>query len=85
MPTTSRRRESRESVEEEPNSERINESGRRLLVIFGTKDEIVDPEAADAWAKDVPAARVVKLRGAGHSPQWERPREVTNLLLDFAR
>lgn len=76
---------SRESVEEEPNSERINESGKRLLVIFGTKDEIVEPEAADAWAEDVPGARVVKLRGAGHSPQWERPREVTNLLLDFAR
>ena len=77
--------EARESVEEEPNSERIDESGRRLLVIFGTKDEIVDPEAADAWAKDVPAARVIRLRGAGHSPQWERPREVTNLLLDYVR
>ena len=78
-------KESRDSVEEEPNSERINESGRRLLVIFGTKDEIVDPDAADAWAKDVPGARVVKLRGAGHSPLWERPREVTNLLLEYVR
>ena len=77
--------ESRESVEEEPNSERINESRRPLLVIFGTKDEIVDPEAADAWAEDVPGARVVKLRGAGHSPLWEHPREVTNLLLEYTR
>ena len=50
-----------------------------LLVIFGTQDEIVDPEAADGWAKDVPRARVVKMRGVGHSPQWERPRQVTEL------
>ena len=72
-------------VEDEPNSERIADSGKRLLVIFGTKDELVEPEAADAWAEDVPDARVVKMRGVGHSPHWERAREVTNLLLDYAR
>jgi pimeloyl-ACP methyl ester carboxylesterase len=76
---------SREFLEDRPNSERIKEAGIPLLVIFGAKDEIVDPEAADAWAKDVPSARVVKMRGVGHSPQWERPREVTQLLLDHAR
>ena len=74
-----------EFVEDQANSLRIKRSGKRLLVIFGTKDEIVDPEAADAWAEDVPGARVVKLRGVGHSPLWERPRDVSKLLLDFAR
>lgn len=72
-------------VEERPNSERIAQARVPLLVIFGTADEIVDPEAADAWARDVPRARVVRMRGVGHSPQWERPREVADLLLDFAR
>ena len=68
-----------------PNSERMKDARAPLLVIFGTKDEIVDPDAADRWAKDVPRARVVKLRGVGHSPLWERPRDVVNLLLDYAR
>jgi pimeloyl-ACP methyl ester carboxylesterase len=75
----------REFVEDQPNSERVKRSGKRLLVIFGSKDEIVDPKAADAWADDVPSARVVKLRGVGHSPLWERSREVAELLADFAR
>lgn len=70
-------------VEDGPPSERIRRSGRPLLVIFGTADDIVDPDAADQWHKDVPRARVVKLHGVGHTAQWERPREVVKLLLDF--
>jgi pimeloyl-ACP methyl ester carboxylesterase len=77
--------EASEFVKDQPNSERIKRSGVPLLVIFGTEDEIVDPKAADAWAKDVPRARVVKLDGVGHSPPWERPRDVVKELLDFAR
>jgi pimeloyl-ACP methyl ester carboxylesterase len=72
-------------LEDQPNSERVKRSGKRLLVIFGTEDELVDPKAADAWADDVPSARVVKLRGVGHSPPWERARQVAELLADFAR
>ena len=72
-------------VEERASSDRVADADVRLLVIFGTDDEIVEPEAADQWRKDVPGARVVKLRGVGHSPQWEQPREVVELLLDYAR
>lgn len=77
--------ESREFLEDRPSSDRVKEARVPLLVIFGTEDDVVEPEAADAWAKDVPRARVVKMREAGHSPHWEQPREVANLLLDYAR
>jgi pimeloyl-ACP methyl ester carboxylesterase len=77
--------ESHDFVEDKPNSERIAETDVPLLVIFGTEDELVEPEAADRWAKDVPRARVVKMEGVGHSPHWERPRDVVKLLLDYAR
>jgi pimeloyl-ACP methyl ester carboxylesterase len=77
--------ESQEFGEEKPNSERVLDARVPLLVIFGTEDEIVDPDAADRWKKDVPRARVVKMRGVGHSPHWERPREVSQLLLGFGR
>jgi pimeloyl-ACP methyl ester carboxylesterase len=77
--------EANEFVEDRPNSERVASSDVPLLVIFGTADEIVEPEAADQWAKDVPGARVVKMHGVGHSPHWERPRDVVKLLLDYAR
>jgi pimeloyl-ACP methyl ester carboxylesterase len=77
--------ESREFVDDKPNSERVAEADVPLLVIFGTEDELVEPEAADRWAKDVPRSRIVKMPDVGHSPQWERPREVVKLLLDYAR
>jgi pimeloyl-ACP methyl ester carboxylesterase len=79
------RGEADEFLEGKPNSERVAEAGVPLLGIFGSADELVDPEAADVWAKDVPRARVVKFPGVGHSPHWERPREVVKLLLEFAR
>jgi pimeloyl-ACP methyl ester carboxylesterase len=77
--------ESHDFVEDKPNSARVADARVPLLVIFGTEDEIVDPDAADRWKKDVPRARVVRLRGVGHSPQWEDPRQVTQLLLDYTR
>ena len=77
--------EAQEFVEDKPNSERVNDARVPLLVIFGKEDEIVEPEAADRWKKDVPRAHVVKMGGVGHSPHWENPRQVTELLLDYAR
>ena len=77
--------ESHDFLEDRPNSDRIEDARVPLLVIFGTEDEIVEPEAADRWAKDVPRARVVKMRGVGHSPHWERSRQVAELLLDYTR
>jgi pimeloyl-ACP methyl ester carboxylesterase len=77
--------EAREFVEDKPNSERVASADVPLLVIFGTEDELVEPKAANVWARDVPRARVVKMSGVGHSPQWERPRDVVKLLLDYAR
>lgn len=56
--------------EAETNAERIKASRRPLLVIFGTEDDIVDPQAADAWEKAVPQAQVLRLEDAGHSPHW---------------
>ena len=77
--------ESEDFLEDQPNSERVADARVPLLVIFGTEDEIVDPEAADRWKEDVPRARVVKMPGVGHSPQWENPRQVTELLLNYTR
>jgi pimeloyl-ACP methyl ester carboxylesterase len=71
--------------EAETNAERVKASGKRLLVIFGTEDEIVDPAAADAWQKAIPAAKVVKLPEVGHSPHWEEARQVAEEILDFTR
>jgi pimeloyl-ACP methyl ester carboxylesterase len=79
------RSEADEFVEERAPAERVADADVPLLVIFGAEDEIVEPDAADRWKKDVPGARVVKMPDVGHSPHWENPREVVEHLLDYAR
>jgi pimeloyl-ACP methyl ester carboxylesterase len=63
--------------------ERLAQARRPLLVVFGAKDELADPDAAPEF-RIVPGARVVVLQGAGHSPMWEQPAEVSRLIAAFA-
>ena len=65
-------------------TERLTELGIPVLVIFGAEDQIYDAESAiDAFRK-VPGAQTALIRGAGHSPNVEKPDEVASLILRFA-
>ena len=67
-----------------PLDERASAAGVRAMVIFGEHDRVVDPAAADAY-RHVPGARIETIRGAGHSPIFERPQETARLILGFKR
>jgi pimeloyl-ACP methyl ester carboxylesterase len=70
---------------ERPLDQRIRAALVPLLVIFGDRDQLWnDPsEAAEAY-RDVPGAQVRIVKGAGHSPNIERPALVAGLILGFA-
>jgi pimeloyl-ACP methyl ester carboxylesterase len=71
-------------LDHSPPGKLLAASHRPLLVIFGTRDKIVDPlRAPAAWAT-VPGARVVRLPGIGHSPQIEDPPRTAALIGAFA-
>ncbi len=53
-----------------------------LLVIFGTRDQLISPESAKLFDK-VPGANVVMVDGAGHSPMVEAPEKTLALIRDF--
>ena len=53
-----------------------------LLVIFGSQDDIADPESAQDY-RVVPSARIVVIDGAGHSPHVEKPRATVRLITSF--
>jgi pimeloyl-ACP methyl ester carboxylesterase len=53
-----------------------------LLVIFGTRDQLISPESAKLFDK-VPGANVVMVDGAGHSPMVEAPEKTLALVRDF--
>jgi len=54
---------------------RFGEIAVPALVIWGRDDQIVPPEHAERFGRDLPGARVVTYDGCGHWPQYEKARE----------
>jgi pimeloyl-ACP methyl ester carboxylesterase len=63
---------------------RLRSLGEPLLAIYGSEDDIVDPDSFARYSK-VPGATVKKIAGAGHSPMVEKPAQVSALIAAFAR
>ena len=55
------------------------------LVVVGEADPITPPDAARAMAEAVPGARLVVVPGAAHLAPMERPREVSDALVEWAK
>lgn len=55
-----------------------------VLSIFGTEDQICDPESSQEAYDSVPGAITEEIKGAGHSPNVEKPKETAALIEDFA-
>ena len=54
------------------------------LVVAGEKDRLLPPKHARRIAAEVPHARLLELRGAGHCPMLEQPEAVNAALYDLA-
>ena len=65
-------RAGRDFREERAPYERMTASRVPLLAISGSEDERAEAETTEEWER-VPGARVVTMRGVGHTPPWERP------------
>jgi pimeloyl-ACP methyl ester carboxylesterase len=70
--------------EERGLADRLASAGKPLLVIFGKEDDLVDPNSAQKYSR-VDGARIVTIPSTGHSPQFERPGQVSALIRAFAR
>jgi pimeloyl-ACP methyl ester carboxylesterase len=54
-----------------------------LTAVDGSRDSVVEPDSLGKW-RAVPGARLVLMRGLGHSPQVEAPARTAGLILAFA-
>jgi pimeloyl-ACP methyl ester carboxylesterase len=72
-----------EYTDERPLDRRIEDSGVPLLAIFGAEEQIYDPEEALAAYGRVPGAVTVLVKGAGHSPNVEKPALTAGNILEF--
>jgi pimeloyl-ACP methyl ester carboxylesterase len=76
--------ESADFQEDRAAVDRLAEARKPLLVIYGTEDDIVDPDSQRKF-EEVPGARLHALPATGHSPMVEEPAETSNLIAGFAR
>lgn len=65
-------------------NDRMSANGKPLMVLMGAEEQIVnDPRRALAQYATVPGAKTVLIRGAGHSPNVEKPAQTAGLVLKF--
>lgn len=85
--TIARRRETWERVFAGLLSEGFDPLGSRLhriecpvAVIWGARDEVMDPSGIEVVRERLPSARIEVVPDCGHSPTRERPQEVLRIL-----
>jgi pimeloyl-ACP methyl ester carboxylesterase len=53
------------------------------LLVWGSKDRVVDPASAEPLRQNFHTARITIIEGAGHLPYEERPEEFSRIVGDF--
>lgn len=53
------------------------------LIIWGSRDRVVDPASADFLRQHIPNAEIAVMEGVGHLPYEECPEEFCRIALDF--
>lgn len=59
--------------------------GIPTLLVWGSKDRVVDARSAQLMAAQLPGSRIVVIEGAGHLPYEERPEEFSRIVREFLR
>ncbi len=63
----------------------VGHSGKPVLVFWGKQDQVIPPANARLVKAAIPQAKVYMVDQAGHLPQYERPRVVNPVLIEFLR
>jgi pimeloyl-ACP methyl ester carboxylesterase len=58
-------------------------AGIPSLLIWGSKDRVVDLRSAESIAKRLLGARLAVIEGAGHLPYEENPEEFSRIVREF--
>jgi pimeloyl-ACP methyl ester carboxylesterase len=58
-------------------------AGIPTLLVWGSKDRVVDLRSAEIIAERLPGARVAIMKGAGHLPYEENPEGFSQILREF--
>ena len=57
----------------------------RVLLLWGRQDALIPLECGEIYQSVLPNAQLRVIEECGHSPQYEKPLEFNNMVLDFLR
>ncbi len=63
--------------------EGLRQMAKPTLILWGDRDYVLPLRHGQRLARELPNARLVTIRGAGHVPNAEYPEAVNRLILDF--
>jgi len=66
-----------------PLDQRLRKSGLPVMAIFGAEEQLYDPEKSLAAYAKLPDVRIELVKGAGHSPNVEKPGITAALVSSF--
>jgi pimeloyl-ACP methyl ester carboxylesterase len=66
-------------------SEKLNDSGVPVLIIWGKDDKIIPADAGRYLHSKINESSLVILEGTGHVPHWEKPQEFNQLVSEYIR
>ncbi len=61
---------------EELNSDILSSISRPTLILWGSEDKVVDSKYANIFSKNIKGSALEMIKGAGHSPNIDKPAEV---------
>jgi pimeloyl-ACP methyl ester carboxylesterase len=64
-------------------SPRLAQLAAPSLVVWGDEDHFIRPEVGHVLHQTIPGSQFVTVAQAGHFPMWEKPDEVSRLVLKF--
>ncbi|HEY0390274.1 MAG TPA: alpha/beta fold hydrolase [Solirubrobacterales bacterium] len=73
-------------TKEEPLDQRMRDTGKPLMVIMGSEEQIIDEPTRRLaeYRQTYPGTKTKLIAGAGHSPNVEKPARTAALVLGFA-
>lgn len=76
-----------EFLDEESLDRRMGATRLPLLAVMGAEEQLVDDprRALQQYASGAPGAETYLVAGAGHSPNVEKPAQMSRLILEFAK
>ena len=66
-------------------AERVGDIRAPTLILFGDKDRLINPTAAQTFHERIAGSEVVLEKGIGHLPMEEAPDETAAAIADFLK